>query len=242
MPKANDNDHKFKKDIKKGMTSMMKANRLLMKQVSDLHQEVTKLQDIICNNCSEEPMLSIPLSSPFTGVIRQGYLIVKSNVIKGNNTKLYLALEDIGNQFFGHSNWDKSFLPSYMEKLDKFAYDVCVYVGGLYKVYNNEGWSKSPKEGRKLAVRMVEANVSDHFPLGDCKNSWATKFILRRAWGRAVDSRMMTVPSSANHASGSGIINERSTATATATNDDQEYDPIFDDIPNLDLQPQNRRT
>ncbi|KAI9244137.1 hypothetical protein BDA99DRAFT_529505 [Phascolomyces articulosus] len=176
MPKANDNDHKFKKDIKKGMTSMMKANRLLMKQVSDLHQEVTKLQDIIHNNCSEEPMLSIPLSR---------YLIVKSNVIKGNNTKLYLALEDIGNQFFGHSNWDKSFLPSYIEKLDKFAYNVCVYVGGLYKVYNNEGWSKSPKEGRKLAVRMVEAN------------------------GRAVDSGMMTAPSSANHALGSGIINER---------------------------------
>ncbi|KAI9243134.1 hypothetical protein BDA99DRAFT_544621 [Phascolomyces articulosus] len=147
MPKANDNDHKFKKDIKKGMTSMMKANRLLMKQVSDLHQEVAKLQDIIHNNCSEEPMLSIPLS----------------------------------------------------KKLDKFAYNVGVYVGGLYKVYNNEGWNKSLKEGRKLA---------------------ATKFILRRAWGRAVDSGMMTAPSSANHALGNGIKNERSTATATATNDD----------------------
>ncbi|KAI9264043.1 hypothetical protein BDA99DRAFT_508222 [Phascolomyces articulosus] len=176
MPKANDSDHKFKKDIKKGMISMMKTNRLLMKQVSDLYQEVAKLQDIIHNDCLEEPMLSITLSSPFTG--------------------------------------DKSFLPSYIEKLNKFAYNVCIYIRGLYKVYNNKGWSKSPKEGRKLTVRMVEANVSDHFPLWD------------------LDSGMMTAPSSANHSLGSGIIDERS----TATNDDQEYDPIiFDDIPNLDL-------
>ncbi|KAI9247163.1 hypothetical protein BDA99DRAFT_526260, partial [Phascolomyces articulosus] len=180
MSKTKNNDqNKKQKKKEKALKEVMKTNKLLLEQLAILHQEVSDLQRVVQRTEPVGPVEPVMLSisgspSPFRKHTRFTVIPNDTKVIRSDHTKLSAVLEDIGNPF----------LEGFAQELEKFANDVSRHVRRRFRVDKTIGWQSSPKEGRDLAVDMVEANVGDYFPLRSCKKSWATKFLLRRAWNR----------------------------------------------------------
>ncbi|KAI9252975.1 hypothetical protein BDA99DRAFT_587699 [Phascolomyces articulosus] len=200
-----------------------------------LRQEVSDLRRVVQRTEPVEPvMLSISGSpSPFRKHTRFTVIPNDTKVIKSDHTKLSAVLEDIGNRFFENRPWDKAFLEGFAQELEKFANDVSRHVRRRFRVDKTVGWQSSPKEGRDLAVDMMEANVGDYFPLRSCKKSWATKFLLRRAWNRTCKEDANEGDILMNESSNSEPALTLNTTTNSATQQHGVDDEIWD-IPNLD--------
>ncbi|KAI9254637.1 hypothetical protein BDA99DRAFT_518912 [Phascolomyces articulosus] len=190
MSKTKNNDqNKKQKKKEKALKEVMKTNKLLLEQLAILRQEVSDLRRVVQRTEPVGPVEPVILSisgspSPFHKHTRFTVIPNDTKVIRSDHTKLSAVLEDIGNRFFENRPWDKAFLEGFAQELEKFANDVSRHVRRRFRVDKTIGWQSSPKEGRDLAVDMVEANIGDYFPLRSCKKSWATKFLLRRAWNR----------------------------------------------------------
>ncbi|KAI9249259.1 hypothetical protein BDA99DRAFT_524415 [Phascolomyces articulosus] len=174
MSKTKNNDqNKKQKKKEKALKEVMKTNKLLLEQLAILRQEVSDLRRVVQRTEPVGPVEPVMLSisgspSPFRKHTRFTVIPNDTKVIRSDHTKLSAVLEDIGNRFFENRPWTKHSWRVFQE-LEKFANDVSRHVRRRFRVDKTIGWQSSPKEGRDLAVDMVEANVGDYFPL---RSSW----------------------------------------------------------------------